>query len=146
MTLNAYRKRLLTPLEIFKRFAADTILTAGIYALLVGATLVLRYFASLLKESAFHYRILETLEGGIFISGTTIAGTVLIYVTMVTANDLVRSLGRALRTQGDEGQDEAEHEVRIGAEQFNADTGPVLNTQPLAPLYNQERQSDGGRP
>jgi hypothetical protein len=89
--------RRMEPLDIFKRFTYDTLLTAGIYSLLVGATLVLRYLAGFLKASPFHYHVLEILEGAIFLSGTLIAAIVLIYVTVVTTNDLVRSLGAALR-------------------------------------------------
>jgi hypothetical protein len=105
------------PLEIFKRFAYDTLLTVGIYALLVGATLLLRYFATFLKDSDFHYRVLEALEGAIFVSGTLVAGTVLIYVTVVTTNDLVRSLGGALRKKRSPKAAEATQVDGSGAQQ-----------------------------
>ncbi len=87
----------LRPLEIFRRFAVDTLLTAGTYAVLVGATLVLRYLATFLKYSSFHYHALEALEGAIFVSGTVVSGVILLYVTVSTTNELIHSLTYALR-------------------------------------------------
>lgn len=86
----------LSALDIFWRFAKDTILLAAIYALLVGTTLALRYFAHLMKDSPLHHGVLVVLEYAIFFSGTTIVALILIYVTVITSRDLAASFRREL--------------------------------------------------
>ena len=87
----------LSALQIFWHFAQDTLLTGAIYILLVLATLTLRYFAELMKDSQLHHAVLEFLEYAIFLCGTAIVLLVLIYVTIVTASDLVRSFRLAIK-------------------------------------------------
>ena len=88
-SLNPHRP--LSARQIFWRFAQDTMLTGAIYILLVLATLTLRYFAALMKDSPLHHGVLEFLEHAIFLCGTAVALLVLIGVTIVAVMDLGRS-------------------------------------------------------
>lgn len=88
--------RVLTPLQIFWRFAQDTLLTAAIYVLLVLATLVLRYFAELMNDATLHHWVLDKLEHAIFFCGSAIVFLVLIYVTTITTIDLFHSFRRSM--------------------------------------------------
>jgi hypothetical protein len=74
------------PLAIFWRFVGDTLLTGGIYVLLVVATLVIRYSAKFVKGSKLHEFVLTALEYAIFISGSL---TVLVVLVCVTSNTIV---------------------------------------------------------
>ena len=82
--------------EIFWKFTKDTLLTGGIYILLVIATLILRYFAHQLEESTVQFKVVVFLEYGIFFSGSLVVVLILIYVTVLTVVELFNSFRFAL--------------------------------------------------
>jgi hypothetical protein len=96
MLATAKADRELGAFQIFWRFTRDVLLTGAIYALLIGATLALRYCVELLKESAVHYRVLQFLEYAIFFAGSLVVLLILAYVTVVTILDLLRSFKAAI--------------------------------------------------
>jgi len=78
-------------IHLFWEYAKHTLLTGGIYGVLVIFVLILNYFADLTKNSKFHYNVLVFLERSIFVIGSSLLFLVMIYVTGFFLRDLYRS-------------------------------------------------------
>jgi len=88
-----------TPLsatQIFWNFAKDTLLTGGIYLLLIAVTLALKYSAHSLEDSPVHHAVLVVLEYLIFFSGSFVVLLILVYVTVISTLELATSFKCAM--------------------------------------------------
>jgi hypothetical protein len=90
---------------LFRSFRT-ALLTVAIYVVLVVATLILRYFVEMTKDSHLHHTILDFLEKAIFLAGTVMVLLVLIVVTVTSAVDLVRSFRNAIAASARAAQSE----------------------------------------
>jgi|ERR1017187_6552142 hypothetical protein len=78
-------------IHLFWEYVKHTLLTGGIYVILVLFTLLLHYFATLMKDYPFHFKILVGLEMCIFVVGSILLFLVMVYVTAFFMRDLYRS-------------------------------------------------------
>lgn len=81
-------KNNLGAMQILKNFTKDTLITGAIYAMLVVATLILKYFAHQLEDSPIHYKIVVSLEYAIFLAGSAVVGLVIIYLAVISILEL----------------------------------------------------------
>jgi len=83
--------------QLFKEYLRHTLLTVGIFLVLVLATMLLHYFAHLMEHSPFHHKVLVSLEYCIFILGSFVFLLIMFYVTFLTARDLIRNFRKVIQ-------------------------------------------------
>lgn len=84
-------QEMLDAVDLFKKYAKHTLIAASTYAILVLITLILDYFAHMMKDSPFHYRVLVALERFIFVTGSILLLLVVLCITFVFIYDLLKN-------------------------------------------------------